>query len=204
MAEKDNFEFCGLKLGGCIDIFAGYPAFYYLLLFHRFPRFRKLRRVWSMNISFHCARMRTVKYLEAWLIITGFRMWWLDLFATSYNYNLGLLAITAATADFHTLQFSVSTSRILATDLNTGTVTSNQYKVFLSFLLSHPGLAGQSQSYFTARGFFLSQLNPCGNCPYVTSSLTRRWVPLLRICLAFFQVYILYIQHVIENFFLLH
>jgi hypothetical protein len=31
------------------------------------------------------------------------------------------------------------------------------------------------------------QLNHCGNCPYVTSSLTRRWVCLLWIYLAFRQ-----------------
>jgi hypothetical protein len=36
------------------------------------------------------------------------------------------------------------------------------------------------------------QLNSCGNSPYVTSSLTRRWVCLLRMCLAFRQAYISY------------
>jgi hypothetical protein len=54
----------------------------------------------------------------------------------------------------------------------------------------------------TARHFF--QLNSCANSPYVTSSLTIRWVCLLWICLAFRQVYISHIKHVIENFFLLH
>jgi hypothetical protein len=38
----------------------------------------------------------------------------------------------------HALRFSVSTSRILATDLNTGTITSNHFEVFLSFLLRSP------------------------------------------------------------------
>jgi hypothetical protein len=37
---------------------------------------------------------------------------------------------------------------------------------------------------------FIFQLNTCGYSLYVTSSLTRRWVCLLRICLAFHQVYI--------------
>jgi hypothetical protein len=55
----------------------------------------------------------------------------------------------------------------------------------------------------TTRDFF-PQLNPCSISPYVTSSLTRRWVCLLRICLAFSQVYILHIQHVIEKFLPLH
>jgi hypothetical protein len=34
------------------------------------------------------------------------------------------------------------------------------------------------------------QLSLCGNSPYVTSSLTRRWICLLWICLAFCQVYV--------------
>jgi hypothetical protein len=37
------------------------------------------------------------------------------------------------------------------------------------------------------------QLNSCDNCPYVTASLTRRWIYLLWICLAFRQVYISHI-----------
>jgi hypothetical protein len=48
------------------------------------------------------------------------------------------------------------------------------------------------------QGLFL-QPSPCGDSPYVTSSLTRRWVWLLLICLAFRQVYISHMQHVIEN-----
>jgi hypothetical protein len=40
---------------------------------------------------------------------------------------------------------------------------------------------------------FFSQLNHCDISPYVTSSLTRRWVCLLLICLAFRQVYISHI-----------
>jgi hypothetical protein len=39
---------------------------------------------------------------------------------------------------------------------------------------------------------FFFQLNPCGNSAYVTS-LTRRWIYLLWICLAFRQVYISHI-----------
>jgi hypothetical protein len=38
----------------------------------------------------------------------------------------------------HLLGFSVSTSRLLVTDLNTETITSNHYEVFLSFLLQSP------------------------------------------------------------------
>jgi hypothetical protein len=39
----------------------------------------------------------------------------------------------------HALGFSVSTSRLLATDLNTETVTSNHFEVILHVLFNHPG-----------------------------------------------------------------
>jgi hypothetical protein len=52
-----------------------------------------------------------------------------------------------AIADLHNLQFAVThalgfsvfTSLLLATELNTETSNSNRYEVFLHFLLSHPG-----------------------------------------------------------------
>jgi hypothetical protein len=44
------------------------------------------------------------------------------------------------------------------------------------------------------------KLNPCGHSPYVTPSLTRGLVCLLWICLAFCQVYVSHIWHVIEYF----
>jgi hypothetical protein len=43
----------------------------------------------------------------------------------------------------------------------------------------------------------LFQLNPCAHSPYVISSLTRTWVGLSLICLAFCEVYVSHIQHVI-------
>jgi hypothetical protein len=43
------------------------------------------------------------------------------------------------------------------------------------------------------------QVNTCGHSPYVTSSLTRGFVCLLWICLAFRQVYISQIKNVIQN-----
>jgi hypothetical protein len=46
---------------------------------------------------------------------------------------------------------------------------------------------------------FFFQLNPCGNSSCVTSSLTRIWVCLLWIRLAFRQVYVSHIYHVTEN-----
>jgi hypothetical protein len=63
--------------------------------------------------------------------------------------------------------------------------TANQFVLAPSFL------------WITTREFFF-QLNSCGNSPHVTSSPTRLWVCLLWICLAFFRMYVLHIQHVIE------
>jgi hypothetical protein len=67
-----------------------------------------------------------------------------------FGYNLSLITINttrtykpySAIADLHTFQFtvvhslrfSVFTSRLLATDLNTETITSNHHEVFLSSL----------------------------------------------------------------------
>jgi hypothetical protein len=65
----------------------------------------------------------------------------------------------SAIADLHTFQFtaahalgiSVSTSRCLIADLNTGNITSNHYAGFLSFLLQSPSNAGPIiQFYFSS------------------------------------------------------
>jgi hypothetical protein len=62
-------------------------------------------------------------------------------------------------------------------------------KVTLRLAVYHQSLClGVKPLRLTTRVF--SQLNPCDISPYVTSSLTRRWVCLLWICLAFRQVYI--------------
>jgi hypothetical protein len=58
-----------------------------------------------------------------------------------------MIGFIDAIADLHTFQlsvahalgFSISTSRILATDLHAGIITSNHYEV-LSFLFNHLGL----------------------------------------------------------------
>jgi hypothetical protein len=60
------------------------------------------------------------------------------------------------------------------------------------------------QAPWDSRPFSLPELNHCGNSPYVTSSLTRRWVCLLWIFLAFSQVYISHLYHVIDKFYFLH
>jgi hypothetical protein len=62
-------------------------------------------------------------------------------FTISLNYNQ-----YSAIADLHSLQFSVahalgfsvSTSRLLATDLNTETSTSDHFEDFLQFLVQSP------------------------------------------------------------------
>jgi hypothetical protein len=62
----------------------------------------------------------------------------------SLNYNQYSAIVDLHTFQFtvtHSPRFSVSTSRILATDLNTETITSNHYEVFLPFLLQSPWTA---------------------------------------------------------------
>jgi hypothetical protein len=51
--------------------------------------------------------------------------------------NLHIFHLTVA----HALLFSVSTSHLLTTDLNTETTTSNHYEVFLPFLAQLPWTA---------------------------------------------------------------
>jgi hypothetical protein len=65
----------------------------------------------------------------------------LSLYNLSFNYNQYRVI-----ADVHTFQLTfayalglpVSTSRLLVTDLNIETITSNHYKVFLPFLTQSP------------------------------------------------------------------
>jgi hypothetical protein len=59
----------------------------------------------------------------------------------SLNYNLYSTITDLHTFQFtvaHALGFSVSTSHLLATDLNRETITSNRYEVFLLFHLQSP------------------------------------------------------------------
>jgi hypothetical protein len=51
----------------------------------------------------------------------------------------------------HALGLSVTTSRILATDLNTGTITLNHYEVFLPLILQSPNHLGLPTFQFHAR-----------------------------------------------------
>jgi hypothetical protein len=83
-----------------------------------------------------------------WRIITGSGLddwiYWRLLCTLSLNRNQ-----YSTIADVHNfqftvaqaLQFAVSTSRILATNLKTGTITSNRYEVFSSFLIQSPWTA---------------------------------------------------------------
>jgi hypothetical protein len=71
----------------------------------------------------------------------------------SLNYNQ-----YSAIADLHTfhftvahaLGFSVFISRLLATDLNTETSTSNHYEVLLRFLFSHSGTSELTKTFLNS------------------------------------------------------
>jgi hypothetical protein len=49
---------------------------------------------------------------------------------------------------------------------------------------------GQAPSESRPEIFFFFQLIPCHHTLYVTSSLTRKWICLLRRCLTFRQMYV--------------
>jgi hypothetical protein len=65
-------------------------------------------------------------------MITFLLALWLQVLSITFKYgaiaDLHCFHFTVA----HALGFSLSTSRFLATDLNTDTITSNHYEVFLS------------------------------------------------------------------------
>jgi hypothetical protein len=61
-----------------------------------------------------------------------------DWITISLNYNQYSAIAVLHTFQFtvaHALRFSVSTSRLLATDFNTGTITSNHSEVFFDQIL---------------------------------------------------------------------
>jgi hypothetical protein len=77
----------------------------------------------------------------------------------SLNYNQCSTIADLHTFQFtvvHTLGFSVSTNRLLATDLNTEASTSNYYDVFLPFLVQSPcNLGTQLKRFLAANGLTL-------------------------------------------------
>jgi hypothetical protein len=89
------------------------------------------------------------------------KLWVLDrmieFISTSVTFSL-IHTQYSAIADLHTLQFTVAhaigfsvlTSRILATDLNTGTNISNHYEVFLPLLVQSPWNIGTQLKLFLA------------------------------------------------------
>jgi hypothetical protein len=93
----------------------------------------------------------------------------------------------------------------LSCQLHTSHNCSSQPKLLYDWrLTANQFLLASTPLRPTTRGFSFPQLNCYGINPYVTSWLTKRWVCLLWICLAFRQVYISHIWHVIEKLLLLH
>jgi hypothetical protein len=67
-------------------------------------------------------------------------------------------------------------------------MSKSKSKVTLWLAVLSPIISSWRQAPWDSDQRFFSQLNPCGHSSYVTSSLTRRWICLLRIFLAFRQV----------------
>jgi hypothetical protein len=62
---------------------------------------------------------------------------WLQSLLITLSYNAIAILYSLQFTVAHALGYSVSTSRLLATDLNTETSTSNHYEVFLSPRCKH-------------------------------------------------------------------
>jgi hypothetical protein len=70
--------------------------------------------------------------------------------------NTALFLIYTQFTVAHALGFSVFTCRLLATDLSTETIISNNYEVFLSFLVQSPwNLGTQLKAFSAASGLAL-------------------------------------------------
>jgi hypothetical protein len=85
--------------------------------------------------------------------------------STSVTSSLLITLKYSAIADLDTFQFTVahalgflvSTSRLLATDLNTGTSISNHYEVFLQFLVQSPwNLGTELKTLLDSSSFLLA------------------------------------------------
>jgi hypothetical protein len=67
----------------------------------------------------------------------------------NHNYNAIAILHIFSSPFAHVLRFSVFTSRLLATDLNTETSTSNHYEVFLSLVTLYSSVLICTQLIFT-------------------------------------------------------
>jgi hypothetical protein len=139
--------------------------------------------------------------------LSGVLDWILDLL-TNFNTQLIITLNYSTIANFYTLQFTrahrlgffvtLSASRLLvmassSSSLPTVYSSKSKSKLFYDWRFTANQFVLASSPLRPTTRLFFFQLNSCGNSPHVTSSLTRRWVCLLRICLAFRQVYISHI-----------
>jgi hypothetical protein len=89
------------------------------------------------------------------------------LYTFSFNYNQYSAIANLHTFQFtaeHALEFSVSISRCLVADLNTGNITLNHYEIFLPFLLQSPWNAYSILQSRSCTVLICTQLTPPYAC----------------------------------------
>jgi hypothetical protein len=86
-----------------------------------------LSRVWGVHMT-----IMTGSSSDDWILLAV----WLQPLVITLTYSAITIPHTLQSTVAHALGFSVSTSGLLATGLNTETNTSNHYEVFLSLLQS--------------------------------------------------------------------
>jgi hypothetical protein len=120
-----------------------------------------------------------------------------------HNWTLNCTILTRATNSNRTPPLSANFHLFsliyvgLAPRLNSNS-TQSQIHFTIGDLL--PIISSWSQAPRENHDQRFLQLNPCDHSPYVTQSLTRRWVCLLWICLACRQIYISHIYQNTNNF----
>jgi hypothetical protein len=128
---------------------------------------------------------------------TGFgfddRIYWTCLQQFTNHYLLHCYLLRLDTRLLTTLHYSIVVLRC------TPSVLIYQRQSYFTTGDLPPISSSWCQALETHDQSFFFQLKPCGNSPYVTSSLTRRWVCLVRISLAFRQACVSHFQHIIEN-----
>jgi hypothetical protein len=168
----------------------------------------QLRKIWFCTVSpISNILLRRTDWVQTGFWIIGF----IDHLqvVTTNNYNT-IADIHTLKSLQHTLACSVFTRRFLVTALTMAIpllpcssplwtaapfqlnwTSKSKWKLlyYWRFFRLSVRLGVKPHETHDQRSFFF-QLSPFCNSPYVTSSLTRRWVCLLWICLAFRQAYV--------------
>jgi hypothetical protein len=128
-------------------------------------------------------RLAAISHQPASLLFTGWLSTELPCWLKSFTHEPALSTELSLTIQLHNV------ASLDWTADNCSQQLTRQESLYESICFGIKRLETHNQRFFF-------HLNSCGNSPYVTSSLTRRWVCLVWTCWAFHQGYISHIQRV--------